>query len=181
MPFPSRPSWTVLLTAIAGLATAVGVACGGKAIIDPGGSGGATSTSSSGTSTSTSTSGTGGAECIGPADCPSPSSVCEAPVCIGGDCGTVAQPMGTPCGEPGVAVCDGADTCVDLCTELCFDIIYCINEPADECIVSCQSEIVDCPTADLKTLLGCHLAFDFDCDKLMEFTECVNAVGCVEE
>ncbi len=40
--------------------------------------------------------GVGGAEveCIGPSDCPTPSSPCEAPVCIGGDCGIVAQLAG---------------------------------------------------------------------------------------
>ncbi len=177
MPFPARPSWTVLLATIAGLAAAVGVACGGKAIIDSGGSGGGTTT----ISTSTSTSGTGGAECTGPADCPSPSSVCEAPTCIGGYCGMVAQPGGVLCDEAGTAVCDGAGNCVDLCTELCFDITYCINDPTDDCIASCQSGIVGCSTGDLSTLLACHLAFDLDCGKLMGFTDCVNAVGCVEQ
>jgi len=158
-------------------AALVGAACGGKAIVDPAGSGGATSTTSSGSG-----GGAGGtAECTGPADCPAPSSPCEAAICVGGSCGTVAQPAGTPCDDSGTAACDGAGNCLDVCAQLCGDFTYCVNEPPDECTASCQEAIQTCSTAELQALFDCHQDFDLDCAKLMEFSECVSAVACVGE
>lgn len=78
-------------------------------------------------------------------------------------------------------MCDGAGSCIDLCAELCFDFMYCINEPADDCIANCAAALVDCSTSDLATLLHCHQAFAYDCHNLFEFSDCVNAEGCALE
>jgi hypothetical protein len=57
--------------------------------------------------------GGGEAPCTAAADCPAPSGFCEAPICIGGECGMVAQPGGMELpgqvkGDCLEQVCDGA-------------------------------------------------------------------------
>ncbi|HTJ84451.1 MAG TPA: hypothetical protein VL400_22185 [Polyangiaceae bacterium] len=78
-----------------------------------GGSGG------TGTTSTSSTGGSGGSGgCDSVTDCPTPSSACEVPICVGGVCGTSALPMGTvtaaqTSGDCKVAVCDGAGAALD--------------------------------------------------------------------
>jgi hypothetical protein len=172
-------AWSTLLL--------VAWACGGKAIVDAGGGGGSTASSgsSSGTSSSSSStgsSGTGGApQCSTVNDCPSIEPGCEAPVCIGGQCGLVSQPGGTLCGISDSGICDGAGTCIEVCPELCDDITYCINPPDDEqCVSNCEATIFVCSDSEIMDLHECHQAFAFDCDNLIELMDCLVAVPCYE-
>ncbi len=153
--------------------------CGGQAIIDAG-SGGALSTSSSSSSTGSSGTG-GGGQCSTVADCPSPEPTCEAPACIGGQCQLVNQPGGVPCGDGSNGICDGAGNCLQLCQLLCDDLLYCVNPPGDdECVLECEAAFVTCSPAEAADLFECHLDFSLDCDKLIELTECLDAVPCLE-
>jgi hypothetical protein len=104
--------------------TAALVACGSDTEGTGGGGtgsgntgGGATTTTITATTT-TMTSGSGGAGggevCGSPADCPPPTSDCEAATCDAGQCGTVELVLGSPCAQ---GVCDGAGTCVECLTD----------------------------------------------------------------
>lgn len=79
--------------------------------------------STGGGSTSSSSAGTGGSggsgHCESITDCKPPPNPCETPVCLAGECGTIAVPSGTPlpadkqdAGDCKVASCDGLGNAV---------------------------------------------------------------------
>ncbi|RLB66088.1 MAG: hypothetical protein DRI90_00335 [Deltaproteobacteria bacterium] len=123
--------------------------------------------------------GVGGGEesCTSPSDCPAPSGPCEAPICIGGECGMVAQPGGMPLqdayqleGDCLEEVCDGAGSQIpqnDDGDEL---------DPTDCAIHACNSGIV---VTDF-TQLGFECGVDRTCDGAGSCVECIVPSDCTD-
>ncbi len=153
--------------------------CGGKATLDDGIGGGATSTASTASSSVTTVTHppttTPACDCTTDADCPEVDDACFYFACEACTCAKTPEPPGVACmagvcdgNEKCVAClvsgdCNSGETCVNqicvstigaLCEQTCSQLKACLGE-SPTCMQTCTDDLGDCDAAEIGEVAAC--------------------------